>query len=67
MREVSVYHIYFYLFIYFCLFMAELAAYGGFQARDQIRAIAAGLPHSHSNAGSDMSATYTTAQATLDP
>ena len=47
--------------------MAELAAYGGFQARDQIRAIAAGLPHSHSNAGSDMSATYTTAQATLDP
>ena len=28
---------------------AAPAAYGGFQARGRIRAIAAGLPHSHSN------------------
>ena len=39
-------------------------AYGGFQARDQIGAVAAGLHHSHSNAGSRIwaaSATYTKA------
>ena len=40
------------LFIYL-LFRAALAAYGGSQARGQIRAIAAGLHHSHSNAGSE--------------
>jgi len=35
----------------FFLFRATLAAYGNFQARGQIRAAAAGLHHSHSNAG----------------
>ena len=43
----------FYLFIYFLLFRATLAAYGCFQARSRIRATAAGL--------------YTTATAMQDP
>ena len=43
-----------YLFIYlFCLFRAAPEAHGGSQARGQIRAIAAGLCHSHSNEGSE--------------
>ena len=43
-------------------------AYGGSQARGRIRAVAAGLHHSHSNARSEpWSATYTTAHATPDP
>jgi len=33
--------------------MAEPAAYGSFQARDQIGAAAAGLCHRHSNTGSE--------------
>ena len=40
-----------------CLFRAAPTAYGGSQARCQIRAVATGLHHSHSNA---RSATYTT-------
>ena len=36
----------------FGLFRDTSAAYGGSQARDPIRAIAASLCHSHSNAGS---------------
>ena len=40
------------LFIYlFSLLRATPMAYGGFQARDPIRATAAGLNHSHSNVG----------------
>ena len=35
------------------IFRAALAACGGSQARGRIRAIAAGLRHSHSNAGSE--------------
>ena len=35
------------------LFMTAPAAYGGPQARGRIRATAAGLHHSHSNARSD--------------
>ena len=38
------------LALLFCLFRATPAAYGGSQARGPIRAVAAGLPHSHSNA-----------------
>ena len=38
----------------FLLFRAALAAYGGSQARDPIRAIGAGLCHSHSNVGSEL-------------
>ena len=49
--------LYFILFIfYFCLFAiswAAPAAYGGSQARGLIGAAAAGLPQSHSNAGSE--------------
>ena len=39
----------------FCLFVfrAATGAYGGSQARGQIRGIAAGLHHSHSNVGSE--------------
>ena len=41
---------------FFCLFAiswATLVAYGGSQARGLIGAVAAGLCHSHSNAGSE--------------
>ena len=37
---------------FFCLFRAAPVAYGGSQAKGQIRAAAADLRHSHSNAGS---------------
>ena len=45
-------YLFIYLFIYFCLFRAAPVAHGGSQARSQIRAVAATLHHSHSNAGS---------------
>ena len=35
-------------------FRAAPSAYGGSQARGQIGAVAAGLHHSHSNAGSEL-------------
>ena len=38
--------------LFYCLFRASTMAYGGSQARGQIGAVAAGLHHSHSNAGS---------------
>ena len=41
---------------FFCLFVFSRAApiaYGGSQARGQIQAVASGLYHSHSNAGSE--------------
>ena len=42
-------------FVLFCLLLrAAPAAYGGCQARDQIRATAAGLHHSHSNTRSKL-------------
>ena len=48
--------------LFFCLFFrAEPTAYGGSQAKAWIRAVATGLCHSQSNAGSKPSATYTTA------
>ena len=41
-------------FFFFCfLFRAAPAAYGGFQARGQMGAAAAGLHHSHNNARSE--------------
>ena len=43
----------FFLFL-FCLFRAAPATYGGSQARGPIRAIAAGLHHSHSHVGSEL-------------
>ena len=50
-------NILFYLFknfflLFFCLFRATPVAYGGPQATGRIRAEAAGLHHSQSNAGS---------------
>jgi len=42
----------FFFFFFLCLFRATLVAYGRSQARGQIGATAAGLHHSHSNAGS---------------
>ena len=43
------------LSLFFCLFRASPIAYGSFQARSQIGAVASCLPiyHSHSNARSD--------------
>ena len=42
------------LLLLFLLFRAALVAHGGSQARGRIGAIAAGLHHSHSNAGSEL-------------
>ena len=44
--------IYIIFFLSFCLFRATPTTYGGSQARGLIRAVAAGLPHSHSKARS---------------
>ena len=41
-----------FLFV-FCLFKATPVAYGGSQARGPMGAVAAGLQHSHTNAGSE--------------
>ena len=59
---------YFILFYLFLLFRAAPTAYGSSQARGPIGATAAGLRHSHSNAGSEMQL-WPTPQlsATLDP
>ena len=45
--------IYFILFCLFAISRAAPTAYGGFQARGLIEAVAAGLHQSHSNAGSE--------------
>ena len=42
------------LFLFLLLFRAARVAYRGSQARDLIRAVAAGLYHSRSNAGSEL-------------
>ena len=39
---------------FFCLFRASPTAYGASQAKGPIRAVAAGLRHSHSNLGSEL-------------
>ena len=44
---------FFFFFFFFCLFSAAPMAYGGSQARGQIRAIVTGLHHSHSNLESE--------------
>ena len=43
------------LTFFFCLFGAAPTAYGGSQARGLIRAVAASLCHSYSNAGCELS------------
>ena len=45
---------FFFFFFLSFLFRAASAAYGSSQARSPIRAAAAGLHHSHSNAGSEL-------------
>ena len=48
-----IFTVFFVLFCFvFCLFRATPMACGGSQARGLIRAVAAGLGHCHSNAGS---------------
>ena len=57
-----------YLFIYLAFFRATPAAYGGFQARGLIGAVAASLHQSHSNSGSEPHLRPTPqVTATLDP
>ena len=45
----------YFFFFFFGLFRATPVACGSFQARGQIRAAAASLPHSHSNTGPELS------------
>ena len=58
-------------FFFFCLFAFSRAAptaYGGFQARGLIRAVAASLCHSHSHTGSELHLQpIPQLTATLDP
>ena len=61
-------HILFSLSFFFCLFRAAPTAYGGSQARGLIGAVATGLYHSHSNAGSKLHLQLTPEPlTTLDP
>ena len=59
--------IYLYSFWSFCLFRAAPAAQRDSQARGQIRAIAAGLHHTHSNAGSELCLQTTQLMAMPNP
>ena len=62
------YLFFFFFFFFFCLLRAASVAYGGSQARGQIRAIAASLHHSHSNTGSETRLQHTPwLTAMLDP
>jgi len=49
--------LFFPFFFFFCLlvffFQSRMVAYGGFQARSRMGAVATGLRHSHSNMGSE--------------
>ena len=58
---------FFFFLSFFAISWAALTAYGGSQARGRIGAVAAGLHQSHSNAGSAVSATYTTAHSNAGP
>ena len=51
--KVNAFSFSFFFFLSFVLFRATLATYGGPQASGLIGAVAAGLRHSHSNAGSE--------------
>ena len=48
MHTINIYQKHFFL-----VFTAAPSAYGGYQARGRIQAVAAGLRHSHSNSRSD--------------
>ena len=59
---------FFFFFHLFAFSRAATMAYGGFQARGLITAIATGLQQSHSNAGSELSLQLTPQlTATSDP
>ena len=59
---------FFFFFFFFSLSRAAPAAYGGYQARGPIGAVAPGLCQSHSNAGSKPHLQLTPQlTATLDP
>ena len=45
---------FFFFLFFFLLFRVEITAHGSLQANGQIRAAAASLHHSHSNAGSEL-------------
>ena len=47
----TIFTFFFSLSLFFVFSRAAAAAYGGFQARGQIGAVAAGLQHSHRNLG----------------
>ena len=68
-HTLFIFYLFIYLFIYlFLLFRAALVAYGGSQVRGLIGAVAAGLCHSHCNAGSEPRLRPTLQlTATLDP
>ena len=51
---MEVQHEFTFFFLFFGFSSAALMAYGGSQARGLIRAVAAGLRHSHSNTRSDL-------------
>ena len=51
-RAPSTHHLFY--FLLFGLFRVTPVACGGSQARGRIRAVVAGLHHSHSNAGSEL-------------
>ena len=52
-EKYAVLSLFFFFFFVFLLFLwATPTAYGGYQARGPIGAVATGLCHSHSNAGS---------------
>ena len=54
--DISVLILVNFFFFFFLLFLWAIpTAYGGFQARGQIGAVATGLRQSHSNAGSEPS------------
>ena len=57
------------LYYYYYYFRAAPVAYGSFQVKGRIRAVAAGLYHGHSNAGSEGPGLQPTPQlmAKLDP
>ena len=64
LRYLILFFVFIILLLLLLLFKATLKAYRSSQARDQIRATAAGLRHNCSNAGSELHLQYTTAHST---
>ena len=67
-QELEWYKTFFFFFCLFAISWAIPAAYGNSQARGLIGAVATGLRHSHSNAGSELCLQHTPQlMATPDP